>query len=597
MGSTARKLASVLLGVATAFICFTASTVQAATLSPVVTSTADVMDGQLANTNTLYEGQILGIFGLHFGTTYGRVTFDGKDVSTIAWLDDRVVLMVPSLPIGNYAPSKQIKVQVFIVNSNDGTEMASNTITRIYYQSPTKDKYAYLQSYLTVVGAPQSWSVPKQKQQVVAVIDDGVYVNHPELRNTIWHNPKEKIGNNKDDDKNGYVDDIYGWNFISNNGEMTTRGSHGTMVAGIIAAARNNDGISGINPDVKIMPIIVCDGQTGCPLMAVSKGIRYAVDNGATIINLSLGTNATTGFSTILDVAIKYAYDKGVVVVAAAGNGDTEGGIGQDLDIIPQSPVCNDVGKNAVIGVGAVTDERLPTSWSNFGSCVDVYAPGVAIVSTSVPASSSLGDFYDVESGTSFSAPIITGLISLVKQHYPLMPYGELLKRLKNNAYGYSIDAATFLSEAYVTPISIRQVEANKGIKADNKVIQKYSGTILIQAKGAQRMWYVRPSKGRRYEIKNENVQNILKLLSVMVTDKVLNSITSSSTKGRANSTSNKYKGQFLRTQTAGVFWYVSPKDGKKYQLKGKNIMQALTKLSGSISLENLNKLPIGLTE
>ena len=111
-----------------------------------------------------------------------------------------------------------------------------------------------------------------------------------------------------------------------------------------------------MNWNVKIMPLIVCD-HTGCS--DYSKAIRYAVDNGAEVINLSLGTNAVSGYSTSVNDAIDYAYSRNVLIVTAAGNGDVVGGLGYDLNRIPQSPVCNtDQKGNKVIGVGAVDSEN-----------------------------------------------------------------------------------------------------------------------------------------------------------------------------------------------------------------------------------------------
>lgn len=316
----------------------------------------------------------------------------------------------------------------------------------------TNDTYSAFQQYLKQTNVVQAWGrVTGASRPIVAVIDEGVYINHPDLLHNIWINKKEKIGNRKDDDRNGYVDDIYGWDYVKGSGEMTVYGTHGTLVAGIVGAEKNNgEGISGINPNVMIMPLRVCSDQ-GCPTNLTVKAMYYAVDNGATIINLSLGTQGTTGYTTAYNKAIKYAFDHGVVIVAASGNGDLESSRGEDLNIVPESPVCNDIGKNAVIGVGAVDDDNYLTSWSNFGTkCVDAYAPGVSIISTSVPKYSNLGGYYDnTESGTSFAAPIITGIVSLLRQQYPYMPNGEVANRIRAAANASSvIDANQLLSDA-----------------------------------------------------------------------------------------------------------------------------------------------------
>ncbi len=145
-------------------------------------------------------------------------------------------------------------------------------------------------------------------------------MNHPDLRDDIWTNQKEIGGNGKDDDNNGYIDDTYGWNFISDTKDMTPTGSHGTMVAGIIGAVKNNStGISGIASGVKLMSLIAYDSSGGCQVDAVTKAIKYAADNGANIINLSLGTSGATNYTDKYNDVICYAYNKGVVVVASAG--------------------------------------------------------------------------------------------------------------------------------------------------------------------------------------------------------------------------------------------------------------------------------------
>lgn len=191
--------------------------------------------------------------------------------------------------------------------------------------------------------------------------------------------------------------------------------------------------------------------ESGCSNDAIIKAIRYAVDNGAKIINMSLSTWATTGYSTVYESAVKYARDHRVIIVAAAGNGDVEGGIGQDLNIIPQSPVCNGATSDAVIGVGAVTADNYLTAWSNYGTnCVDAYAPGVGIVTTAVPAYSTLGGFYDSGDGTSFAAPIITGIVSLLVQKYPRISPNEVVTRLWRDQDGGVINALKVLADTYV---------------------------------------------------------------------------------------------------------------------------------------------------
>ena len=145
---------------------------------------------------------------------------------------------------------------------------------------------------VNAINAPESWAEGHTGDGVtVAVIDSGVDSNHADLVNQIWVNPSEIPGNGIDDDQNGYVDDVKGWDFIGNDNSALDRNGHGTHVAGTIAAGHNGFGASGVAPDATIMPVRVLDGRGYGTDSAVAAGIRYAAANGADIINLSLGGN------------------------------------------------------------------------------------------------------------------------------------------------------------------------------------------------------------------------------------------------------------------------------------------------------------------
>lgn len=269
---------------------------------------------------------------------------------------------------------------------------------------------------------------------VVAVIDQGVWQEHPDLVGSSWLNTKEIPSNGIDDDGNGYIDDYYGWNFIDNNSNMAPKGSHGTAVAGIIAAQQNNIGTAGMAPDTKIMSLIACTPSDGCPQSKIQEAIKYAADNGADVINLSLGASGYVGYSSSYDDVIKYAYDKGVVIVASAGNGDSSssGQLGQDIDFMRVSPASNDaVNTNRIIAVGALStigaNSGLKINWSNYGSkYVDLYAPGEKIISTVVPEfSSNYG--YDYLDGTSFSAPMVSAAAALIKGKFPSLKNYQII--------------------------------------------------------------------------------------------------------------------------------------------------------------------------
>ena len=424
------------------------------------------------------------IKGENFGTadqswtTKSSITVGGIDISRANWTDALVCFTAPDgLPTGGKMVS---------INLNINGYAGFQPLYVITTSDTTNDTYTNKQYYLHNINAFNGWTIqPNGNGIVVAVIDEGIYINHPDLRQNIWTNPKETVGNGKDDDKNGYIDDIYGWDFISNTGEMTTRGSHGTMVAGIIGAVKNNaQGIAGIADGVKLMSLIACDYKIGCPTDAVIKAIRYAADNGANIINLSLGSTGTTTYTDKYNDAIQYAYDKGIVIVAAAGNGDNQGQVGQSTDQIPVSPVCNDNGANMVLGVSGTDTADNYINWANWGNCVDVVAPALSITSTSAPNFS--GAFYDTEDGTSFATPMVAGLAVLLKAKYPSISNTDIITMIKRNAIqrtGYNkvlgsgeIDIYKTLQDKYVPSnpvpiISTTPTNSNPTIPTSNSVL------------------------------------------------------------------------------------------------------------------------------
>ena len=291
----------------------------------------------------------------------------------------------------------------------------------------SEQKESYL-NFIEYIPAILNWNL-KGGGVTVAVIDDGVWQEHEDLLGQNWVNVKEVAFNNIDDDNNGYIDDYHGWNFVDADSNLAPKGSHATAVAGIIAARENDLGISGIAPEAKIMSLIAC-GNSGCSTKSVIEAIRYAVNNGAKVINLSLGGNGYVGYNVAYDAAIKYAYDNNVVVVAAAGNGDPSGAgtAGQNLDFIKVSPVSNETDfQNMVIGAGALANQKVRARWSNYGPrYVDVWAPGQDILTLSVPLFDD-GVSYGYLSGTSFSAPMVSASVALLRAKYPLARNYEII--------------------------------------------------------------------------------------------------------------------------------------------------------------------------
>lgn len=259
------------------------------------------------------------------------------------------------------------------------------------------------QTNLTAIQAPQAWDMfPSMPQVLVAVIDTGVDVTHPDLSTVIWQNPAEtgldangadKSHNGIDDDSNGYVDDWQGWNMVAGNNNANDDQGHGTHLAGIIGAQTNNGiGIAGIAPNARILPVKVLDNSGYGTHATVAEGIVYAVDMGARVINLGFGG---TGSSDVLRDAIDYALAHNVVVVAAGGNK------GDDTTYYPAGYV-------GVVAVSSVDNGLALSASSSYGNHISIAAPGDAVRST-FP-----GGAYSDASGTSMSSAHVSGVAVLL---------------------------------------------------------------------------------------------------------------------------------------------------------------------------------------
>lgn len=280
------------------------------------------------------------------------------------------------------------------------------------------------------INIKKAWQLYEQESNkrpvTVAVIDTGIDTSHKDLKDAIWINEDEIPGDSIDNDGNGYVDDVNGWNFISNINQLCAgdEDTHGTHGAGTIAAAKGNGGVAGIGDSryIKIMVLKALGGEEGKGSPEnVIQAIRYAEANGAQICNLSFGSGQT---SPEFEAAIR---DSNMLFVAAAGNGN-QYEIGYNIDAHPVYPASFPY--DNIITVGNLLFNGHLDESSNYGQInVDLAAPGTYILST-VPA-----DTYAYMTGTSMAAPMVTGAAALLYSGRPDLSLSDVRTALLSSVH------------------------------------------------------------------------------------------------------------------------------------------------------------------
>ena len=289
-----------------------------------------------------------------------------------------------------------------------------------YLAEPNDPLYQQM-THLQQISAPAAWDVIKAEGQdiVVAVIDGGTDWRHSDIEANIWINPGE-VENGADDDGNGFIDDVRGWNFPFNSNDPTgltatpINAGHGTNVAGVVSAiSDNNEGVAGVSWNAKILPINVSSPSTDNSLGFGFEGVIYATGVNADIINLSWGSFNDSQFGREV---VNAAVANDIVVISSAGNS------AEDADVIGHYPA----NYPNVLSIGATQKSGdVLASFSTYGMIVDMYAPGQSL-DTIEPNNS-----YGVASGTSFSSPLTAGVGALVRAKYPDMTELEVREQLR----------------------------------------------------------------------------------------------------------------------------------------------------------------------
>ncbi len=270
------------------------------------------------------------------------------------------------------------------------------------------------------IEAPQAWRHTTGSHNiVVAVIDSGIDWTIPQLAGKIWTNPGEIPGNGIDDDHNGYIDDVHGWDFRDNDNSSLTGSKinwHGTFVAGIIAAQPGADEVTGVAPGIRVMDIRILDSRNlfySSDWGKFAKAIDYAVNNGARIINLSIYANGKP--PAVFENALRRAAQRGVIIVGIAGN-DGKG-------------IVSYPGRYPwVLAVSATDRSDHLARFSNYGPQVAVTAPGDKVLSL-FP-----GGIAGIGSGTSFAAPHVSGTLALILSADPNLSATEAIAILEKTS-------------------------------------------------------------------------------------------------------------------------------------------------------------------
>lgn len=337
--------------------------------------------------------------------------------------DKRTVLEVPLLPGADAARVVERLARL------PGVAWAAPN--RIYNSDPTFDPREYTpddplfsgQYHHPLMQTPAAWDVTEGQGMLIAILDDGIELAHPDLAANIWQNDDPPGGG--DNDGNGYIDDVNGWAPVNNSASVIPDGiqSHGTHVAGLAAARTNNGvGVAGVAGRATLLPIKFYTNGSPWTSAIIAEGLRYAVDNGARITNMSYNVD---GFATdpVVLAALEYAYDADVLMFNSAGNNN---------ELNPPRRVLSQV-----LFIANTTASDSKDGTSNYGRFVDLSAPGAEVLSTvtsAYSASLTLGSPYAEFSGTSMATPNAAGVAALIWAANPTWTRDQVAARLAGTA-------------------------------------------------------------------------------------------------------------------------------------------------------------------
>lgn len=311
------------------------------------------------------------------------------------------------------APGQSVANALALLQADPAMEYAEPDYLAKAAMVPTDTRYAE-QWGLAKIQAEGAWDQTLGSPDVViAVVDSGIDLAHEDLIDNLWVNPGEIPGNGIDDDNNGYIDDVQGWNFLAGSGDVLDDSGHGTLVSGIAAARINNaKGIAGVCGLCRTMPVKVMQPSGQVNYSDIALGINYASVKGARVINLSVGGYAK---SQMLSDAVNAALEQNIILVAGAGN---------DNKSDPFYPAAYP----GVISVAGTDSADLKTNFSNFGDWVKISAPAANVLTTA------LGGDYLSADGTSMAAPFVSGLVGLLLSQNPVWTPAMVLNQLIHTA-------------------------------------------------------------------------------------------------------------------------------------------------------------------